>query len=873
MPNDATFEIMAGLTDKKAASISFITDPIWNIDDIDPRFCMVDLMFTGMYCLVSSKIIDPKRPGMIYIDGKAAEAPLIPPQMPMFGQMIGIKARKYLKEYDRTYDIRYAGAYDEDGMEIAEFSFTLTTLPRHTPGEKWPEHDRIVLDAVRESAVLLKNENGALPLGQNAAVNAFGAGVVVFRPGCLGAGKINPRYFIRVKDGITKYSTLEFNEELYNFYSNEENHLPPAEMLERARQKNDTAIVFISRTSSEAHDNLPEKGYYYLADDERKLIESVSKAFSKTVAVLNVAYPIETEWMKLVDAVLFVGLPGMMGGRALAEILEGSVNPSGKLSCTWAKDYWDYPASKNFLPLPDIRKNCPEAKYVTTIYEEGLYIGYRYFDTFAKQPAFRFGHGLSYTRFEVTGKMSGFEAEVIITNKGEVSGKEVVQIYAKLPEEKLEQPELRLVAFAKTKELNPGETRKIRLEITEDRLRSFDEETGTWIIEAGEIAFYLKEQNIGCITMREKRVLKTAGARIPAPVPVKELSRHDPEGTYPAGTDTKAYAADTLPLANYRAGKEEIPKLSIPNRLITFPEIIKDPSLTKDFIAQMSDYELARLTVGGRTGWGVGDVGFAGMLFNDGELAKYKIPDYFYTDGNNGVNLFEPNIGFPTSATICASWNEELMYQEGTAIAQEAKAMGMHCILAPALNLQRNILCGRHTEYFSEDPFLAGQMAGQQCRGFEEHGVSGSIKHFFANNAESMRSQNHSIMSERTARELYLAAFEYAFAVKMPETVMTGYNAANGMYCCNDHVLLNGILREEMGFTGYVMTDWNGYGDQGMDGLVRAGVSFIAPGGSDDALVTPIVQALADGTLSRERLQQNLINLVHIVAISVERGK
>lgn len=872
MQNDATMEILAGLTDKQTAAIRFITEPTWNIDDMDPRFCMINLMFSGMFCLASSKVIDPARPGMIYLDGQPAEPPVIPPLMPMFGQMIGICARKYFTRYDSTYHVRYAGAYDTDGMEIPEFSFTMKTLPKHNPGETWPEHDEAVLDAARESAVLLKNDNQVLPLGKGAAVNVFGAGTVVFRPGCLGAGKINPRYFIRVKDGIEKYSSLRLNEELYCFYmNNEENILPTEEMLERAKEMSDTAIVFLSRTSSEAHDNLPEKGQYYLTDEERALVEGVSKAFSKTVAVLNVAYPIETEWMELMDAVLLVGLPGMAGGRALAEILEGTVNPSGKLSCTWAKDYWDYPASRNFLTLPQVQKKCPDARFVTTVYEEGLYVGYRYFDSFGKEPAFRFGHGLSYTTFTQAGKLQEAGVEVAVTNIGKVSGKDVVQLYAKLPQGKLEQPERRLVAFAKTERLAPGETQILHLDVTDEALRSFDEQDGCWMIEAGVINFYLGDKPVGELAIPETRVLKKAGGRIAPPIPVRELSRRDAANTFPAGTQTKPYREETLPFASNREQDMVYPESLKPDRLITFPEVQRDPCLADAFAAQLSDYELARLAVGGRTGWDVGDVGFAGMLFNGGKLEKYKLPEYFFCDGNNGVNLFEPNIGFPVSATMCASWNVDLMRREGQTISQEAKAMGMHCILAPALNLQRNILCGRHTEYFSEDPYLAGRMAGYQCLGFEESGMSGCMKHFFANNAETMRSQNHSIMSERTARELYLAAFEYAFGVKMPDTVMTGYNAANGMYCADDPVLLNGILRDEMGFDGYVMTDWNGYGDQGMEGLLRAGIGWIAPGSPDDSLVNPIVSAFSEGHLYREFVRRNLARLVRICVSSTDR--
>ena len=880
MPNDATFEIMAGIQNKNPAAISFIAPPVYNIDDMDPRFCMVNLIFTGCFCLRSSKTIDPERPGMIYIDGQATEAPMTPPLMPMFGQMIGIYCRRWLKEYNHCYHIRYADAFDMDGIQIPDFEFVLKTAPRCEPGEKYPEHDKIVLQAARESAVLLKNDNHVLPLGKKSTVNVFGAAACVFRSGCLGAGKINPRYSIRVKEGIEKYTSLTLNEELYDFYAQEKNVLPGEAMLVRAKEKSDTAVVFISRCSSEAHDGLAEKGHYYLTDEERQLIENVSKHFSKTVAVLNVAYPIETGWIEEfgIDAVLMVGLPGMAGGRALAEILEGAVNPSGKLATTWARDYWDYPSAKNFQTLPDVRRKYAgqDVKFITTVYEEGLYVGYRYFDTFRKDAAFMFGHGLSYTTFDkrvVACNVCGYTAEVCVavTNTCDVSGKEVVQIYARIPDSKLEQPDKRLVAFAKTEELKPGDCQILKLEINENRLKSYEEASASWVIEAGTIELLMggvpnTAEKIGGITVPERVVVSKSENRIKCPIEINELSKFDPEGTYPTGQNSRAYTDSVLPYSTPRVTGATEKELQKPGRLIIFPEVIRDISLAESFVAQMTDYELARLCVCGKTGWGAEDSGFAGKLFNSGELSKYLIPDYHFADGNNGCNMFEPNIGFPTSGTICASWNEELMYQEGVAIATEARDMNLQCLLAPALNLQRNPLCGRHTEYFSEDPLLAGRMAGQESRGFEAAGVSSCVKHFFGNNAETMRSQNHSLMTERTARELYIGAFEAAMEVHAPDTVMTGYNAANGAYCSDDHGLLRGILREELEFEGYVMTDWNGYGDQGFDAMLDAGISWIAPGSEDDSIVMHIVEAITQGKLSRARLQENTVRLVKILA-------
>lgn len=882
MPNDATFELLADLQNKEQADISLISQPTYNIDDMDPKFCMVDLIFTGCYCLRSSKTIDPTCPGMVYIDGTPTEAPVVP-VMPMFGQMIGIHVRKYLHHYGRAYHIRYAGAIDTDGINIPEFSFDLTTDVRQEPGECWPEHDEVVLQAARESAVLLKNENHALPLGKGAAVNVFGSGSVVFHVGCLGAGKINPRYSIRVREGIEKYSSLRLNEELYQFYTAEKDELPPADLLEQARVLSDTAVVFIGRTSSEAHDTLPQKGGYYLTDSERALIAGVTSAFTKTVAVLNVAHPIETGWIDEygVDAVLLVGLPGMMGGRALAEILEGTVNPSGKLPNTWAADYWDHPSAQNFLTLPDVRAKYLGAKFLTTVYEEGLYVGYRYFDTFGKKAAYLFGHGLSYTTFDmsvasVSPEGHGVRVEVTVTNTGSVPGKEVVQLYARLPEVSLEQPNERLVGFAKTEELAPGTSQTLTLEVGVNRLKSFDPVMSAWVVEAGEIALLLggapdRAVQIYRWTLLETLVIAQVKDFLRCPIQIRELSKGDPAGTYPTGALTKGWTGDTLPFPTSRNATSdafELPRSA--GALITFPDVKRNPSLAEAFIAQMSNYELARFSVGGKTGWGMGDTGFAGMLFNEGDLEKYQIPSYYFADGNNGLNLFAPNIGFPVSTTMCATWNEELSYQEGVAIAEEAKAQKLDCLLAPALNLQRNPLCGRHTEYFSEDPLLAGRMAGQESRGFEETGVSSCMKHFFANNAETMRNMNHSVMTQRTARELYLRAFEVAFEVHKPDTVMTGYNAANGVYCADDPELLQGILREEMGFDGFVMTDWNGYGDQGMDGALAAGIGWLAPGSTDDTLVIPIAEALDSGKLCRGQVQRQLAELVRVI---VKHGK
>ena len=876
---DKTFELMANEQKKQRGLITFISEPVYNLDDMDVKFCMVSLSYSGCFCLRSTKTVDQQRAGIVEIDGVVTEAPLIEKPNSMFGQIIAVHVRKYLLEYDRIYKIRYYGGYDTDGEPLPEFSFELKTLPKTAPGTCYPEHDEIVLRAAREGMVLMKNE-GALPLKSESVVNAFGKASVVFRSGCLGAGKINPRYAIRLKEGLA-YTNLKLNEELYDFYRNETDQMPEQALIKRAKELSDTAIVFISRCSSEAHEMPLAKGGYYLTDEEKNLIDECSRNFKKCVVVLNTAYPIEMKWSENVSAILWTGLCGMAGGRALAEILAGEVNPSGKLPNTWAYEYYDYPSSNNFITKEDILRDFGDmsVKYSAVVYEEGIYVGYRYFTSFEKKAAYLFGHGLSYTTFckKVDSCVIKDDYTAIIraeiTNTGKVSGKEVLSVYAQI-KGGLEQPVRRLVGFAKTKELASNENQIVTIEIPANRFASYDAKEEKWVIESGEIALFIggaADCNEKIYAFKtEKRIVKNSKNLFKNPIEFSDMSVKMETRTRGL---TKAYRKEQgeIPYkvpAHY-SDSEQIERTYI-GKTITFNDVVGNPLLLDDFIAQMDEYQLARLCVGGKTGWGVGDKGNAGSIERGGRMEVFELPEYLFSDGNNGLNINEPNIGFPTSNLMCATWNPELMEEEGRAIAKEAKERGLHCILAPAMNIQRNPLCGRHSEYFSEDPYLAGVMSGYQTKGFEEGGVSASVKHFFGNNCELMRGDTNSIMSERTAREIYLKAFEYSFETYMPDTVMTAYNAVNGIYCANNEQLLRNYLRDELNFKGFVMTDWNGYGDEGFVACLKAGVNWLAPGSPDDSIVNVIVEAIKAGKLSKALMQQNAKGIVSIMLKSFQ---
>jgi beta-glucosidase len=300
----------------------------------------------------------------------------------------------------------------------------------------------------------------------------------------------------------------------------------------------------------------------------------------------------------------------------------------------------------------------------------------------------------------------------------------------------------------------------------------------------------------------------------------------------------------------------------VPEKLIKYTDVLENGELLGSFVRQLSIEELARLSICASHGWGMNQQGEAGRVYL---LAKYDMKDFVVADGNNGVKIKKPNIGMPCSSVVCASFNPDLAYAVGKVIAEEAKENGVHLILAPGMNIHRNPLNGRHPEYFSEDPYLAGVMAGHHSKGLEENGISSCLKHTVANNCESVRKRNHSLLTERAMREIYLKAFEVAIQVHQPDAIMTGYNAANGVYTAEDEEMIQGVFREEFGFSGFVMTDWNSYDTADLVEAVQSGNCWLTPGSYDDKYVTPIIQGVKDGRIDRARLEKNIYYLFRVM--------
>lgn len=841
----------------------------WNINDTDGMLYMLDRDYGGCAFMPFSKEMNPKIRGKAILDGAELDYVLKPLAVAGGMWMLGVRLFGRLITYGEKKTLRVEGFTDTDGNVMDPVEYQVIADDKTEPDPKYAQHEAIALQAAEEGVVLLKNRKQTLPLKQG-IWNVFGSGLHEFRTAIAGAGKINPRYIVGFREAMEHEKDYELNQDLVKFYQPLQNEVPPEEMLKQARGYSDTGILLIARSSGENMDGSSDRGEFRLSVKEELLVKRLTEVFEKTVVILNSPYPMDVSFVEQygVDALVFCGIGGMLGGPALVNVLSGRTNPSGKLVDTWALKYEDIPASKNFYDCAGgkTRWDADHDVWIDTVYEEGMYVGYRYFDTFEKKTAYSFGFGLSYTTFSLSdirlsGNLSGGTAggmehgpdvtvEVTVKNTGAVSGKEVVQLYVAKPEAELEQPKKILAAFAKSRELAPGESERITLQASPLVLSSYSEEQAAYIREAGTYTFFVgtsvdEVTEAGALQQREQVTVKQTVNRMQPEERPRELSKKDPEGTWPTGK---------------RSGvKEDIHEFLPKGKRAEYALRLTEGY---DYVKDMSVEELARLCVCGADGWGMEGIGEAGRMF---KIEGFPIPDYPVADGNSGVNLRIKNIGMPTGATICASFNRELSEAVGRVIGEEARERGMKMILAPAMNLHRNPLNGRNSEYFSEDPLLAGEMAGFYCKGLESTGTHGCYKHCIANNCESSRKRNQSIISERVIRELYFKAFEIAMAVHMPKSIMTAYNAVNGVPTSADADLLLGLFREENGFDGFIMTDWNSYDTSDVVEMIKSGNNWLTPGTRDDTFTKPLVDAVASGRLSVERLRESASYVARVI--------
>lgn len=703
--------------------------------------------------------------------------------------------------------------------------------------------------AAADGIVLLKNESGALPLKNGESVALFGKAVLEYVKGGGGSGDVNCPYIHNVFDGFSekeREGKIKVYKPLVDFYSEyllrercnvlsqkQINSIwdvvnamefcqkrddmtydtfqrmyvkepdVPFEIIKNASENCDTAVIVISRFSAEGTDRRPVGGDYYLSDNEIQLINNVSFMFKKVIAVFNTGAVTDCELLaenSHIQGILYSWQAGMEGGLAIADVLCGDVNPSGKLPDTVLKSYDYYPSKNDF---------SESFEYVN--YTEDIYVGYRYFETVPgmfEHVRYPFGFGLSYTKFNVSGIVCGESDGIItlafnVTNTGKCCGREVVQIYFSAPCGKLGKPARQLISFKKSRLLSPGETETCAVSFKVSDMASYDD-TGkvsksSYVLEKGLYAFYVgtdvhSASKISFEYSVPEDIVIEKLREFCKPCKLKKRLLND--GTYELleTTDKVSYCYGEPECSDYCYSSTEIP----------FSSVGIDISLD-DFVNQFTPEELKSF-VGGQNPTGVANTGCFGGL------PRLKVPAVPTADGPAGLRLnTETGIlttAFPCATSLAATWDLELVYEVGAAAASEIRENNIGIWLAPAINIHRNPLCGRNFEYMSEDPVLAGNVAAAEINGIQSQKVAVSLKHFACNNKEANRFASDSRVSERALREIYLKCFEIAVKKADPWTVMSSYNLINGQHTSESYELLTGILRKEWGFNGMVTTDW-----------------------------------------------------------------
>ena len=763
----------------------------------------------------------------------------------------------------------------------------------------WNKYIEKAASTVSEGIVMLKNNNGALPLDMNETVSVFGRiQLHYYKSGTGSGGMVNVSKVTGILDGLLE-AGVKVNEELLGIYRkwDEENPVEQGsgwgaepwsqkempiddEIVKNAAFVSNRAIVIIGRTAGEEQDLRIEEGSYLLTETELDMLRKVRKHFSKVIVLLNVGGLMDLTDIEdcAPDALLYVWQGGMTGGTGTADVLTGKVSPSGKLPDTAAKKVSDYPSDSYF------------GNKIRELYTEDIFVGYRWFETFAKDNVlYPFGFGLSYTSFDIAmtnaeNKENETIIEVKVTNTGSFKGKEVVQIYCEAPQGRLGKPARVLCGFEKTKELAPGESQSLRIIIDHRNIASYDDYSGSdtaycWILEKGKYTLCIGSDVRSCTGCFEFElgndvVLEKCEQAL---APVTEFDR-----------------IKAVPTENgLNAVKEKAPLSLIDEKqrlLASIPEEIKytgDKGLRladvkngkcsmSEFIAQLSDHDLSCIIRGEGMGSPRVTAGTASAFGGvSDELNAFGIPAGCCDDGPSGMRLDCGTKAFslPNGTLIASTFNKELIEELFAYVGIEMVANKVDCLLGPGMNIHRHPLNGRNFEYFSEDPFLTGQMASAELRGLHSADVTGTIKHFCANNQETNRHTVDSVVSERALREIYLRGFEMAVKLGGAKTIMTTYGSLNGVWTAGNFDLNTTVLRDQWGFTGFSMTDWwanvNYRGEEPRRGyyvpMAKAQNDVYMVCSDSSCVDEDIMKALADGELTRAELQRNAANVLGVL--------
>ena len=790
--------------------------------------------------------------------------------------------------------------------------------------EAFANAQEVNLKLAEEGFVLLKNENAALPMNRGARISVFSKNSVNLSYGGSGSGGFDTS---NNKDLYESLSDAGFvtNPTLKNFYESSQSgpvrtanssdldngdnqkiataETPQSKYTDAVRNSyadySDAALVVITRIGGEGFDLpryqgdsegavSPDSHYLELDQNEIDLLTAVTDGtFKRVVVVFNTPSSFEATFLKdsayaafadKIDAAVWIGFTGSNGITALGEILNGDVNPSGRLVDTWAADFTKNPSFVNFGTgcLPDTTDKYDGGMYYSVDYEEGIYVGYRYYETrgetdgedwYNANVVYPFGYGLSYTTFDWTvGDASASEIElgttitvpVTVKNTGSVAGKDVVQLYASAPYTLggIEKAHKVLVGFAKTKLLQPGESETVTVSFDPYSAASYDYRDANsngfsgYELEAGEYTLYVSRN----AHESEKAIALNLAADVQIdtdPTTDSEvvnrytdsedfldsdwqldtmLSRADWEGTWPTPQTAQQHAGTDRLYEEIRSEEHNNPTDFDSEE---YPWFGEEPTLTlRDMLpsAEAEGYEPVVSYDDER--WeelmmGCDEEEMIALINNGAyhtlAMESVGLPATIHGDGPSGFTCFmskeqvNGTCQYVSEPVMASTWNIDLMTELGEAIGEEGtigdKATGQpySSIYAPGVNIHRSPFGGRCSEYFSEDPFISGMMGAAEVQGIQSRGVLPTVKHFVANEQETHRSIGGDLswVSEQALREIYLKPFEYT--VKLGETrgIMTSFNRIGTRWTGGDYRLLTEILRNEWGFNGLVICDFN----------------------------------------------------------------
>ena len=791
------------------------------------------------------------------------------------------------------------------------------------------EHLAYLRKHLAECVVLLKT-NGDFPLEAAGRIAAYGSGVRNTVKGGTGSGEVNSRYFVNVADGLKNAGFVITTDKWLDAYEQVRKTarrqfikeikaeakaakvnlaiygmgriMPEPEYDLPLDAEGDVAIYVLSRISGEGNDRNPIAGDIKLTETEKRDILALNKKYKKFMLVINAGGVVDLSEVQEVGNILVLSQLGVETGDVLADVLLGKANPSGKLTTTWSA-WEDYANFAEFGDNDDTR------------YNEGIYVGYRYFDTVGKKALYPFGYGVSYTEFalhtdEVLVENHSVNIKVTAKNTGRVAGKEVVQVYVSAPTVRLDKPYQELVGFVKTEELAPNDSQQVVVTFDVRDLASFDEENAVYLLEAGN---YIVRVGNSSVHTHAQAVLKL---------------EEDVVVTQARLVLGKTDFADWKPENQGTEEAENLPVILIDADAIKTENVVYEQTYPiDDNVRELTDEQLvlanigafdrkggmlsiignASINVAGAAGESTGELceqGFKAMVMADGP-AGLRLSPQFYRDekgahgiGQSGIpesvlefmplplqliaNLLNGSsskapknvkvedqyaTALPIGTALAQSWNLEFTEQCGDIVGDEMERFGVHLWLAPALNIHRTIRCGRNFEYYSEDPFVSGKFAAAITRGVQKHaGCGTTIKHYAANNQENNRYGNNSMVSERAMREIYLKGFGICVKEAQPHALMTSYNLLNGTHTAEHRGLIEDILRCEYGYQGIVMTDWQvggGVMNKKDDKYAAvkpyltatAGSNLFMPGCKGD--YDDMMKAVAEGKLERKQLQIN----------------